>query len=132
MRRGKPSAHVIYGKAMTINAATYAACIAMEKAYNLGHPDVGFFVVIFKETEVLKIYFLQSVKIFTKHLKEMHMGQGIALYWRENLICPTEEDYLEMAIQRTYFFNNKSIKSKKLVWSPILCFHENLHTECDT
>jgi geranylgeranyl diphosphate synthase type 3 len=25
-----------------------------------------------------------------------HRGQGIEIFWRENMICPTEEQYLEM------------------------------------
>ena len=34
--------------------------------------------------------------IFTDELLQLHRGQGLDIYWRENSKCPTEEGYLEM------------------------------------
>ena len=33
---------------------------------------------------------------------ELHRGQGKDIYWRDNYICPTEEEYMEMVRQSTY------------------------------
>lgn len=32
----------------------------------------------------------------TEELLNLHRGQGMDLFWRENLICPTEPEYIEM------------------------------------
>ena len=32
----------------------------------------------------------------TDELLDLHRGQGIELYWREHLHCPTEEEYVSM------------------------------------
>ena len=32
----------------------------------------------------------------------LHRGQGLDLYWRETLECPSEEDYLEMVNNSMY------------------------------
>lgn len=41
----------------------------------------------------------------TKHKKEelltLHIGQGMDIYWRDNVICPTEEQYLSMVEKKT-------------------------------
>ena len=34
--------------------------------------------------------------IDTEELLNLHRGQGMDLFWRENLICPTEPEYIEM------------------------------------
>lgn len=31
----------------------------------------------------------------------LHRGQGMELFWRDGLICPSEEDYLEMVSNKT-------------------------------
>lgn len=32
---------------------------------------------------------------------ELHRGQGMELYWRDNFICPSEDDYKLMTIRKT-------------------------------
>lgn len=81
LRRGLPVAHSIYGVAMTINAANYAFFLALDKVQQLNHPD--------------------ATKIYTEQMLELHRGQGMEIYWRENLICPTESDYKLMVIRKT-------------------------------
>lgn len=29
-------------------------------------------------------------------LLSLHRGQGLELYWRDSLVCPTEEEYISM------------------------------------
>ena len=38
---------------------------------------------------------------YTDELLNLHRGQGIELYWRDSLIRPSEEDYLEMVGNKT-------------------------------
>lgn len=81
LRRGLPVAHSIYGVAMTINAANYAFFLALDKVQQLNHPD--------------------ATKIYTEQMLELHRGQGMEIYWRDNLICPTESEYKLMVIRKT-------------------------------
>ncbi|CAB3226549.1 unnamed protein product [Arctia plantaginis] len=81
LRRGIPVAHSIYGVASTINAANYAMIIALEKTQELGHP--------------------MATKVYTEQLLELHRGQGIEIYWRDNFQCPSEEEYKQMTIKKT-------------------------------
>lgn len=81
LRRGVPVAHSIYGVASTINAANYVLFLALEKVQQLGHPD--------------------ATKIYTEQLLELHRGQGMEIYWRDNFTCPTESEYKRMTIRKT-------------------------------
>ncbi|XP_055913833.1 terpene synthase isoform X1 [Eupeodes corollae] len=81
LRRGIPVAHSIYGVASTINAANYVIFLAMEKVQLLNHPE--------------------ATKVCTEQLLELHRGQGMEIYWRDNFTCPTESDYKLMTIRKT-------------------------------
>ncbi|KAL0832547.1 hypothetical protein ABMA28_000755 [Loxostege sticticalis] len=81
LRRGIPVAHSIYGVASTINAANYVMIIALEKSLELGHP--------------------LATAVYTEQLLELHRGQGMEIYWRDNFQCPSEEEYKEMTIKKT-------------------------------
>jgi hypothetical protein len=37
-------------------------------------------------------------------LIRLHRGQGLDVYWRDNNICPTEEEYISMVIDSAYFW----------------------------
>lgn len=37
--------------------------------------------------------------MYTEQLLELHRGQGIEIYWRDNFQCPTEEEYKEMTMK---------------------------------
>lgn len=41
------------------------------------------------------------ISIFTEELLNLHRGQGMDLYWRDSLTCPSEADYLEMVGNKT-------------------------------
>ncbi|XP_063619351.1 terpene synthase isoform X1 [Cydia splendana] len=81
LRRGIPVAHSIYGVASTINAANYVMIIALEKTLELGHP--------------------MATAVYTEQLLELHRGQGMEIYWRDNFRCPSEEEYKEMTVKKT-------------------------------
>lgn len=42
-----------------------------------------------------------TISIYTEELLNLHRGQGMDLYWRDSLTCPTEDDYLEMVNNKT-------------------------------
>lgn len=67
--------------ATTINAANYAYFLGLEKILQLPSPEV--------------------TKVFTEQLLELHRGQGMEIYWRDNFVCPTEEQYRQMVIRKT-------------------------------
>lgn len=81
LRRGVPVAHSIFGIASTINAANFAYFLALERLQKLGHPD--------------------ATTVFTEQLLELHRGQGMEIYWRDNFICPTESQYMDMVKRKT-------------------------------
>lgn len=37
--------------------------------------------------------------MLSEQMLELHRGQGMDVYWRDNFQCPTEEQYCEMVIQ---------------------------------
>ncbi|XP_072940140.1 terpene synthase-like [Epargyreus clarus] len=81
LRRGIPVAHSIYGIASTINAANYVMIIALQKTLELGHP--------------------LATTVYTEQLLELHRGQGIEIYWRDNFQCPSEDEYKAMTMKKT-------------------------------
>ncbi|EME50208.1 geranylgeranyl pyrophosphate synthase-like protein [Dothistroma septosporum NZE10] len=81
LRRGIPVAHSIFGTAQTINSANYVYFCALQELLTLNNPEV--------------------IKIYTDELLNLHRGQGMDLFWRDTLTCPTEDDYLEMVGNKT-------------------------------
>lgn len=81
LRRGLPVAHSIFGTAQTLNSANYVYFLALGELGKLGNPE--------------------AVKIYTEELLNLHRGQGMDLFWRDTLTCPTEDDYLEMVGNKT-------------------------------
>ncbi|KAK5114093.1 hypothetical protein LTR62_002662 [Meristemomyces frigidus] len=81
LRRGVPVAHHIFGAAQTINSANYVYFCALQDLLTLENPDV--------------------IKIYTDELLNLHRGQGMDLFWRDTLTCPSEDDYLEMVGNKT-------------------------------
>ncbi|KAK2000185.1 polyprenyl synthetase [Colletotrichum falcatum] len=81
LRRGLPVAHNIFGVAQTINSANYIYFRALQELQRLKNP--------------------KAITIFAEELVHLHRGQGMDLFWRDTLTCPTEEDYLEMVGNKT-------------------------------
>ncbi|KAK5937044.1 geranylgeranyl pyrophosphate synthetase [Knufia obscura] len=82
LRRGIPVAHHIFGTAQTINSANHVYFLAMAELIHLEHKD-------------------EATHIFISELLNLHRGQGMDLYWRDTLTCPTEDDYLQMVQNKT-------------------------------
>ena len=81
LRRGVPVAHSIFGTAQTINSANYVYFAALQ--------------------ELLKLRNEKVIRIYTDELCNLHRGQGMDLFWRDTLTCPSEQDYLEMVGNKT-------------------------------
>ncbi|RKF57828.1 Geranylgeranyl pyrophosphate synthase [Erysiphe neolycopersici] len=81
LRRGLPVAHSIFGTAQTINSANYVYFLALQELQKLRSP--------------------KTITIYTEELLNLHRGQGMDLFWRDTLTCPSEDDYLEMVGNKT-------------------------------
>ncbi|KAK3904150.1 hypothetical protein C8A05DRAFT_42729 [Staphylotrichum tortipilum] len=81
LRRGFPVAHTIFGIPQTINSSNYVYFCALQEIQKLKNP--------------------KAVSIFAEELLNLHRGQGMDLFWRDTLTCPTEDDYLEMVGNKT-------------------------------
>ncbi|KNC46088.1 farnesyltranstransferase [Thecamonas trahens ATCC 50062] len=81
LRRGVPCAHKVYGVAQVINSANYVYMLAMEKVAALGHPD--------------------ALSVCLEEMLQLHRGQGLELVWRDNVECPTEEEYQRAVLDKT-------------------------------
>ena len=82
LRRGVPVAHSIFGTAQTINSANYVYFCALQELLQLDNAAA-------------------CVEIYTEELLNLHRGQGMDLFWRDTLTCPSEDDYLEMVGNKT-------------------------------
>ncbi|KAL4960269.1 FPP/GGPP synthase family protein [Aspergillus stella-maris] len=81
LRRGTPVAHSIYGTAQTINSANYVYFLALQEVQKLKSPA--------------------AIDIYVQELLNLHRGQGMDLFWRDTLTCPSEAEYLEMVGNKT-------------------------------
>ncbi|XP_058789557.1 terpene synthase [Phymastichus coffea] len=90
LRRGIPVAHSIYGVASTINAANYVLFIALEKVLTLNRHE--------------------ATQVYTEQLLELHRGQGMEIFWRDNFICPSEAEYKAMTIRKTGGLFNLAVR----------------------
>mmetsp|Transcript_77899 Transcript_77899/g.226056 ORF Transcript_77899/g.226056 Transcript_77899/m.226056 type:complete len:323 (-) Transcript_77899:1424-2392(-) len=81
LRRGVPVAHAIFGVPAVINGANYAYFLALEKCHSLQSLD--------------------AIDVFVGELLNLHRGQGHDILWRDDMKCPTEDEYLEMVKDKT-------------------------------
>lgn len=81
LRRGLPVAHSLFGVPQTINSANYVYFLALQELQKLGNDEV--------------------ITVYADELLNLHRGQGMDLFWRDTLTCPTENEYLEMVGNKT-------------------------------
>lgn len=81
LRRGVPVAHSIFGTPQTFNSGNYVYFLALQEIRNLNNP--------------------KAIDVYVEELINLHRGQGMDLFWRDSLTCPTEDDYLEMVGNKT-------------------------------
>lgn len=81
LRRGTPVAHVVYGLPQTLNTANYVYFLAFDEIFKLGNEDAS--------------------RAFLAEMINLHKGQGLDIYWRDNSVCPSEEEYIDMVKNKT-------------------------------
>jgi len=81
VRRGQPSAFVKFGLPLTINAANMVYFVALEKVLKLNNP--------------------RATQIFSEEMINLHKGQGMDIYWREKVECPTMNQYKRTISNKT-------------------------------
>jgi len=120
LRRGQPVAHKIYGIPQTINTANYVYFLAYQELFNLrpgaASPASNFTESMPRQaadapTSVEHDGSAQQKKrlipdneldrIVTAELLCLHRGQGLEIFWRDSLHCPTEEEYVGMVNDKT-------------------------------
>ncbi|EAW22307.1 FPP/GGPP synthase family protein [Aspergillus fischeri NRRL 181] len=82
LRRGVPCAHEVYGVAQTINSANYVYFLAQDQLFRLRN-------------------WPQAISVFNEEMVNLHRGQGMELFWRDNLLPPSMDDYLQMIANKT-------------------------------
>jgi geranylgeranyl diphosphate synthase type 3 len=88
LRRGIPAAHTVYGVPSTINAANYVHFVALIRMQSLNHPE--------------------AMALCIEQLMEWYDGQGMEISWRDNHMCPSVEEYKEVAKKSKDRFTNMS------------------------
>ncbi|KAI0404815.1 terpenoid synthase [Xylaria palmicola] len=81
LRRGNPSAHVIFGEAPTINSAIFQYLRATAELRKLTNP--------------------LCLDIFVEEMRSLFVGQGYDLHWTSRVQCPSVEEYLQMVDGKT-------------------------------
>lgn len=81
LRRGKPSAHAVFGEAQTINSATYQYFQSVSQLNQLKSP--------------------KALGIFVEEIKQLFIGQAYELQWTSTMVCPSLEEYLQMVDGKT-------------------------------
>ena len=76
LRRSVPAAHTVYGVASTISSAVFVHLISVQKALSSNQADM--------------------IKLYTEINLDLWRGAEMEISWRDNHICPSEEEYLEM------------------------------------
>lgn len=81
LRRGFPSAHTIFGQGQSINSANFMFVRAVQQV-----------------SEELN---QQALTVMLEELEGLYLGQSWDLYWKYNLVCPTEVEYINMIDHKT-------------------------------
>lgn len=113
LRRGKPCAHKIYGVPLTINSGNLMYFVALQKAIELSKLHL----------EDLANLLCKTNKILVDEMLNLHHGQGLDIYWRDNLEIikddlPSVDDYLRMVKNKTGGLFRLSVKLLAL-FSPV-------------
>lgn len=79
-RRGAPAAHVVLGVPSTINAANY---------------------VYMRVLADLAVWPPATYRAVLDEMVRLHRGQGLELHWRDTQTCPSEDEYVDMVLNKT-------------------------------
>lgn len=84
LRRGKPSTHVVFGAATTINSATflYLQVISVLEKLQCTPPDA-------------------ALALYTAEMHNLFVGQSYDNYWTATVTCPSLNEYIQMVDGKT-------------------------------
>jgi geranylgeranyl diphosphate synthase, type III len=94
-RRNYPCAHLVYGIPITLNAGYLNAFKVMNEL-----PDYINSSISGTQEEKDKSY-IKTSKLIINHLYNIHIGQGLDIYWTINRIIPCIDEYIEMIEYKT-------------------------------
>lgn len=81
LRRGVPVAHAVYGLPLTLNCANYIYFVALQECRELDNA--------------------KAMGVYVDEMLNLHRGQGHDILWREQVSCPTIEEYKAMVCDKT-------------------------------
>ncbi|KAH0559591.1 hypothetical protein GP486_003894 [Trichoglossum hirsutum] len=81
LRRGSAATHLIFGSAQAINSANFMFVEAVQAVQQLENPG--------------------AMDTLLEELKHLYLGQSWDLYWKYNLVCPHEGEYMGMVDHKT-------------------------------
>jgi len=95
-RRGKPTSHIVYGIPYSLNAGYLCA---FKLLYTLPKDlKMHFNGSSYMHTETIREQILTCA---TQSIYEMHIGQGLDIYWSTYKITPSMQEYLDMIEKKT-------------------------------
>lgn len=103
MRRGKPCIHLIYNTDVAVNAGN--AMYFMPLNVIKGLRKAGF-----SEETVLRAY-----ELYSEELINLHVGQGLDIWWHSGKKQPNVDEYLQMCAYKTGTLARLSAKLSALV-----------------
>ncbi|SPO29742.1 related to farnesyltranstransferase (al-3) [Ustilago trichophora] len=103
LRRGIPVAHKIYGVPQTINTANYVYFLVFSEIFRMNEDSSSNDASppLSPNTAGTGVPKATVERLVVDELINLHRGQGMDLLWRDSLICPTEEEYVEMVNNKT-------------------------------
>jgi len=112
VRRGHPCAHIKYGIPLTINAGNLMYFMALKRAVT-SLPELWLRL----NGMASNVKFQNDAQtILVDEMLNLHVGQGLDIYWRDNLQTiweheiPTTAEYLDMVMNKTGGLFRLSIK----------------------
>lgn len=105
LRRGIPVAHKIYGVPQTINTANYVYFLVFSEIFRMNEDSTATSGTssppLSSSSTANGLPRTTVERLVVDELINLHRGQGMDLLWRDSLICPTEEEYVEMVNNKT-------------------------------
>jgi geranylgeranyl pyrophosphate synthase len=90
LRRGKPCIHITYGVDIAINAgnALYFLPLMIFKEYR-------------EKNQLTNEQLIRCYELYNQELMNVHLGQGLDIYWHQGHKNPSVQDYLQMCAYKT-------------------------------
>lgn len=114
LRRGQPCAHTVFGVPSTLNSGNYMYFVALQKGFTV-LPKLLSEISASGNANVTDVK-TQTMNILVDEMLNLHRGQGLDIYWRDNLAevmassLPSISEYLQMVMNKTGGLFRLSVK----------------------